>query len=34
VLRISAAASAQLGSGPLSVIATTLRETNSYLGTG
>lgn len=34
ILRISAAASAQLGSGPLSVIATTLREVNSYLGTG
>lgn len=34
VLRISATTSAQLGNGPLSVIATTVRETNPYLGTG
>lgn len=34
VLRISAGASSQLGGGPLSVIATTQRESNSYLGTG
>jgi len=34
ILRISAATAAQLGTGPISVIATTLRETNAYLGTG
>lgn len=34
VLRISATTSTQLGTGPLSVVATTLRETNPYLGTG
>ena len=34
VLRVSASGSANLGSGPLSVIGTTLRESNSYLGTG
>ena len=34
VLRISAATNAQLWKGPLTVIGTTLRETNAYLGTG
>jgi hypothetical protein len=34
VLRVSAAAGAALGEGSLSVIATTLRESNPYLGTG
>jgi hypothetical protein len=34
VLKVSASGGANLGSGPLAIIGTTLRETNAYLGTG
>ena len=34
VLKVSASGGANLGNGPLSIIGTTLRETNAYLGTG
>jgi hypothetical protein len=34
VFKVSAAGSANLGSGPLSIVGMTLRETNAYLGTG